>query len=231
MLNPSSSSRGPLSSRIALSLALLLAGIFGLAAAILLPSPSFKKSATGTETQPYVANAIVPVAHTTELLPGIDSTVQAPPAASTEELVAFCSQHVSAKRSFVIFQRGTCVVVDEPCEDPLSDARKRLSACAAPDAPFVPEPTNEGDLIVAFKEPVFHRFTREEVALITPWVDQIAPALLSPAESVAAGDTWTPHENAKVGLLARRRLQEDATQSVPVKIIRAKPTETAAVDR
>jgi hypothetical protein len=227
MLNPSAASRSPLSSRIALSFALLLAGIFGLAAAILLPSPSFKKN---TAESPHAVNSIVPIAHTRDADAKTDGQLQGPPSASTEELVAFCSQHVSAKRSFVLFQRGTCVVVDEPCADPLAEARKRLAACAAPDAPFVPEATNEGDLIVAFQEPVFHRFTREELALLTPWVDQIAPALLSPAESVAAGANWTPHENAKVGLLARRRLQEDANQSVPVKIIRAKPVETAAVD-
>ena len=229
MLNPSAASKSPLSSRIALSFALLLAGIFGLAVAILLPSPSLKNNTTHA----HPMGPIVPVAHTTDGVPSTNTVgdLQAPPAASTQKLVAFCSQHVSAKRSFVIFQRGTCVVVDEPCTDPLAEARKRLTACAGPDAPFVPEPTSEGDLIVAFQEPVFHRFSREEVALLTPWVDQIAPSLLSPAESVAAGDTWTPHENAKVGLLARRRLQEDASKSVPVKIIRAKPTETAAVDR
>ncbi|MEK7949126.1 hypothetical protein [Luteolibacter soli] len=224
MLNPSAASKSPLSSRIALSFALLLAGIFGLAAAILLPSPSFKNN---TAEIPAL-NPIVPVSRTTVGIPSTEGEITTPPAASTEKLVAFCSQHVSAKRSFVIFQRGTCVVVDEPCTDPLMEARKRLTACAGPDAPFIPEPTSEGDLIVAFQEPVFHRFTREEVALLTPWVDQIAPALLSPTESVAAGDNWTPHENAKVGLLARRRLQEDASKSVPVKIIRAKPQETAA---
>lgn len=224
MLNPSAASKSPLSSRIALSFALLLAGIFGLAAAILLPSPSSKKNTADLNTM----SPVVRVNHQAKGIPGTEGEIIAPPAASTKELVVFCSQHVSAKRSFVIFQRGTCVVVDEPCADPLAEARKRLSACAGPDAPFVPEPTSEGDLIVAFQEPVFHRFTREEVALLTPWVDQIAPALLSPSESVAAGDTWTPHENAKVGLLARRRLQEDASKSVPVKIIRAKPTETAA---
>lgn len=225
MLNPSAASKSPLSSRIALSFALLLAGIFGLAAAILLPSPSFKKNFAQEQ---YGVNAFTPVAHTRDAIPSTDGEVQGPPAASTEALVAFCSQHVGAKRSFVIFQRGTCVVVDEPCADPLAEARKRLVACAGPDSPFVPEPTSEGDLIVAFQEPVFHRFTREEVALLTPWVDQIAPALLSPSESVAAGETWTPHENAKIGLLARRRLQEDASKSVPVKIIRAKSAETAA---
>jgi hypothetical protein len=222
MLNPAAASKSPLSSRVALSTALLLAGIFGLAAAILLPAPALKNSA---QTEPE--SPVRPASHVVEVnpLPAESSGIPAP---STEELVKFCSQHVSQKRSFVLFRRGTCVVVDEPCADPLAEARRRLAACAESDAPFVPEPTSEGDLIVAFKEPVFHRFTREEVEQISPWVEQFAPALLSPAESVAAGDTWAPHPNAKIGLLARRRLLEDATQAVPVKIIRARNPETAS---
>jgi hypothetical protein len=151
-----------------------------------------------------------------------------PPAPTTEELVEFCSRHVTAKRTFVLFRRGSCVVVDEPCEDPLAEARKKLAACAESEARFVPEPTSEGDLIITFKEPVFHRFSRRELETLGPWLDQIAPALLSPAESVAAVDGWSPHQNAKVGLLARRRMLEDASQPVPVKIIRAKNRATAA---
>lgn len=220
MLNPKDASRSPLSSRIALSMALLLAGIFGLAAAILLPAPSLKKNPVRTN---YTASSggLSSPSHVREL--------QAePPAPSLDELVRFCSQHVSEKRSFVLFRRGSCVVVDEPCADPLAEARKKLASCAEAEARFVPEPTSEGDLIITFKEPVFHRFTQGELQLLGPWLEQVAPALLSPAESVAAVDGWSPHHNAKVGLLARRRMLEDASQAVPVKIIRAKSRATAA---
>lgn len=219
MLNPTDASRSPLSSRIALSLALLLAGIFGLAAAILLPAPTLKKS-----TAPRPAAA--PSAATGSRM--LARQTAQPPAPATDELVQFCSQHVSEKRTFVLFRRGSCVVVDEPCEDPLAEARKKLAACAEAEARFVPEPTSEGDLIITFKEPVFHRFTQEELRMLQPWLEQVAPALLSPNESVAAADGWTPHQNAKVGLLARRRMLEDASQSVPVKIIRAKSRATAS---
>lgn len=220
MLNPKDASKSPLSSRIALSLALLLAGIFGLAAAILLPAPTLKKP---------VARTSAPVALEPLTSPALTRTRAGdPPAPSTGELVKFCSQHVTEKRTFVLFSRGTCVVIDEPCADPLAEARKKLANCAETDARFVPEPTSEGDLIITFKEPVFHRFTRGELEDLAPWLEQVAPALLSPAESVAAVDGWSPHQHAKVGLLARRRLLEDATQAVPLKIIRAKNRATAA---
>jgi hypothetical protein len=219
MLNPKDASKSPLSSRIALSLALLLAGIFGLAAAILLPTPALKKNSI-----PSTGNSDFA---TTPAMPSPRTAID-PPAPSNQALVEFCSQHVSERRSFVLFSRGTCVVIDEPCTDPLAAARAKLANCAEPDARFVPEPTSEGDLIVTFKEPVFHRFTRDEIADLGPWLDQVAPALLSPAESVASGEDWSPHQNAKVGLLARRRLLEDASNAVAVKIIRAKNHATAA---
>lgn len=220
MLNPKDASRSPLSSRIALSLALLLAGIFGLAAAILLPAPALKKNPAPRSMAEFTAAPDSPTA--------ARSGKSEPLAPSTDELVKFCSQHVSEKRTFVLFSRGSCVVVNEPCEDPLAEARRKLAACAEAEARFVPEPTSEGDLIITFKEPVFHRFTQEELRMLQPWLEQVAPALLSPAESVAAVDGWSPHQNAKVGLLARRRMLEDASQSVPVKIIRAKSRATAS---
>jgi hypothetical protein len=222
MLNPKDASRSPLSSRIALSLALLLAGIFGLAAAILLPAPNLKKSRA---TEPITAT--LPAA-APETSPREHRKSGEPPAPSTEDLIQFCSSHVTDRRTFVVFSRGTCVVIDEPSADPLAEARKKLAACAESEAPFVPEPTSEGDLIITFKEPVFHRFTPAELRNLGPWLEQVAPALLSPSESMAAVEGWAPHQNAKVGLLARRRMLEDATQPIPVKIIRARNRATAA---
>jgi hypothetical protein len=222
MLNPKDTSRSPLSSRIALSLALLLAGVFGLAAAILLPAPNLKKSAARYSASTNIAAADPDTSARQHRKEGD------PPAASTDDLVQFCSRHVTDKRTFVLFSRGTCVVVDEPCVDPLAEARRKLAACAESEAPFVPEPTSEGDLIITFKEPVFHRFTQGDLEGLLPWLEQVAPALLSPSESMAAVEGWSPHQNAKVGLLARRRMLEDASQAVPVKIIRAKSRATAA---
>ncbi len=220
MLNPTDASKSPLSSRIALSSALLLAGIFGLAAAILLPAPALKKNVPRTTTTPNGAESSL-------RLPA-ETGGAALPAPSTDSLIQFCSQHVTEKRTFVLFRRGTCVVVNEPCDDPLAEARKKLETCAQADARFVPEPTSEGDLLITFKEPVFHRFTHDELGKLGPWLDQLAPALLSPSESMAATDGWSPHQNAKVGLLARRRLLEDASNAVPVKIVRAKIPATAS---
>lgn len=217
MLNPASASKTPLSSRVALLTALFLAGFFGLAATIVLPVPNFKKTGTRVASLPARVEP-EPVS-----IAGPAAITTACPAPSAAELVKFCSDNVNEKRSFVLFQRGTCVVIDEPCQNPLADAKKKLATCSVEtDVRFISEPTAEGDLIVTFKEPVFQRFSKDELARHSSWLATATPTLLTPTESVAAGKGWSPPENARFGLLARRRLLEDAANPVPVRIIRAK---------
>lgn len=226
MLNPQSASKSPVSSRIALPLALLLAGIFGLGVAAVQPLPVAKK--TVEDGTPAVEEA--PPAHGSEgpLAWNGGGLAAAEPESSTEDLIEFCTRHVTGSRSFVIFRRGTCVIVNEPSEDPMADARKILARSGVKHARFRAEPTSEGDLIVAFEDPVFHRFHMNEVAQLLPWLEKTAVTLMTPEETVSAGDGWTPPKNAQVGLLARRRLMEDAAEAIPVKIIRAKERAVAA---
>lgn len=214
MLNPANASKSPLSSRVALPVALMLAGIFGLGISVLQPTAISKTPDLPAEPAPM---AVLASTGDTPSPIQIGEPPQAP-----VDLVGFCSKHVTEKRSFVVFKRGTCVVITEPCQDPMAEALRILKGCKDPDARFLTETSKEGDLIVAFKDPVFLRFSHKELAKIQPWLKQSAPALLTPSETVAAGDGWMPPENAQVGLLARRRMLEDATNAVPVKIIRAK---------
>jgi hypothetical protein len=217
MLNPQSASKSPLSSRIALPLALLLAGIFGLCVAAVQPLPVAKRA----ESREIPVS--LPAPAESGILAGETNQVE-PPELATETvgLVEFCSRHVTATRSFVVFKRGTCVIVNEPCEDPMAEARKILTRCKADDARFLTERTADGDVIVAFEDPVFHRFRDSEVEKMLPWLGKAAPTLMTPEEVVSAGEGWAPPQNAKIGLLARRRMLEDATEVIPVKIIRAK---------
>lgn len=213
MFNPTSASKTPLSSRVALSFALLLAGIFGLVATIVLPTGNFKKTSPRLASLPATAKSL-PV-----MVPPTPGEI---PKASAEELIAFCSANVSETRSFVVFRRGTCVIINEPCKDPLAEARRLIAACVEPDVRFLAESTSDGDVIVSFKEPVFHRFSQAESAKLSPWLEFASAALLTPAEAIVAGDHWTPGGNARFGLLARRRMLEDSVDTVPVRIIRAR---------
>ena len=214
MLNPNHASKSPLSSRVALPIALLLAGTFGLGISLIEPTVISKKSTPARDE-----GHSEPAAHSGTLAATEGAKDPMP---ESEDLVGFCSRHVTEKRSFVVFKRGTCVVINEPCRDPMSEARKILARCNDSTAPFLTEATSDGDLIVAFKDPVFHRFSQKELEAVLPHLKNSATSLLTPDESVAAGDGWEPPQNAKIGLLARRRMLEDAANAVPVKVIRAK---------
>jgi hypothetical protein len=220
MFNPLDASKSPLSSRVALPVALMMAGIFGLGIALIQPTAISKNSTAAAAAPPLEKprSGGMPAAN-----PKSDD-----PTPAGDDLVSFCSRHVTAKRSFVVFKRGTCVVINEPCKNPMEEALRILAKCKDPEARFVTEPTSDGEMIVAFKDPVFHRFSHNELEQLQPWLKQTATALLTPQESVTAGDGWVPPDHAKIGLLARRRLVEDATHAVPVRIIRAKQRELVA---
>jgi hypothetical protein len=206
-----------LSSRIALPAALMLAGVFGLGISMIQPTVVMKPAPA-----PGIPAAPEPSGESPALASAGQEAESAERPKAPENLVSFCSKHVTDKRSFVIFKRGTCVVINEPCEDPLAEGIRILSRCKDPEGRFLTEPTTDGDMIVTFKDPVFLRFTPDEMREIQPWLVKSAATLLSPTEAATAGDGWLPPENARIGLLARRRLLEDAAQATPVKVIRAK---------
>ncbi len=210
--------KAPLSSQIALPIALLLAGVFGFGISITQPSathtsavsPKLEKSLEIADNHLVVGRELEKVQDFT-CLP-----------VALQESVDFCSRSVTNERSFVIFKRGTCVIVREPCKNPTTEAINILAKCHETTARFVSEITTDGDVIVAFKAPVFQRFDPSEVKNLRPWLNQFSTALLAPEESVAAGDGWIPPDGAQIGLLARRRLLEDAVNSKPIWIVRAK---------
>ena len=214
MFDPTIASKSPLSSRIALPIALLLAGTFGLAIVTVQPPEVFEKAEQFTKEVELPTNF-----PRSEARESVDlKTVPIP----EDDLVQFCARHVTAKRSFVVFSRGTCVVINEPCINPINKAREILAKCNDVNAKFVSEPTTEGDLIVTFKQPVFHRFSPSEIAAMEPELLQTASSLLSPEESVAAGAGWTPPAAARLGLVARRRMLEDVVEAAPLRIVRSK---------
>lgn len=230
MLDPRYVSNIPPLSRVTGAIGLLIAGGFGLAAMWWLPQPVTNQAETPTPKVSVAAGGLA--AAGTEAADGsvlVRYAAPDPPKAGAQELERFCVTHVNRQRSFVLFSRGTCVIVNEPCEDQVAEAVQLLGACAESDARFVPERTRDGGMIISFKEPVFHRFSDVELGELTPWLNQVAPTLMTPEEVVSADADWEPPFQARVGLLARRRLLEDAASPVAVRVIKAK-VESAAAD-
>ena len=219
-MNPRYRSNNLTGTRFALILGLLLSGAFGLGTAIYI-KPKSSAATAAAISSPSIQVPVV-VSHQPAVAVAKEMPEPSPaPARNSDDLIAFCSKNVTTSRSFVVFRYGTCVIVDEPCLDPVKEARRILKANEDPEARFVPELTQEGDLIVSFKEPIFHNFSESERDAILGDLDRLTPALLTPRERVSAGDGWVPPTHARYGLLARRRMLEDAAKPVPVKVIRA----------
>jgi hypothetical protein len=222
MVHPQTTSNSPLSSRIALPTALIMSALFGIGIAFVpLPQGGHAENReipakSGSGAASLAGKSITPV------IPSPSEARAKPDESGSQELVDFCAQNVTMSRSFVVFSRGTCVVIEEPCDDPLAAAREKLKKCAIPNAQFVAERVDDGDLIIAFEQPVFHRFTRSKIETIEPWLNQSAQALLTPEESVGIRGNWQADLSAKAGLLARRWLLEDASSLKPLRIIRAR---------
>lgn len=221
MVHPQATSCSPLSSRIALPTALILSALFGIGIAFV-PLPQGGQATNREIPAKSSTGASLADESITPAIPRPSEARAKPDESGSQELVDFCAQNVTMNRSFVVFSRGTCVVIEEPCDDPLAAAREKLKKCAIPNAQFVAERVDDGDLIIAFEQPVFHRFTRSKIAMIEPWLNQSAQALLTPEESVGIQGSWQADLSAKVGLLARRWLLEDASSLKPLRIIRAR---------
>ncbi|WP_411827224.1 hypothetical protein [Luteolibacter sp. AS25] len=142
------------------------------------------------------------------------------PDPNLEKLVNFCINHTTADRGFVIFSNGTCVLIPEPCEDPLTTAREMLANNAKPEARFLTERTTDGDLIVTFQNSVFHWVGSYELEAIRNWAEANLHSLFSPEEMKTIKPNWTPPMDARVGLVSRKRLLADGSGMEIVKILR-----------
>lgn len=193
-------------SRIAPLLALFFCGICSILLAVFVPS----------WTPNNAVSAEVKNAQTKR----VTGEVEAMKSPDLEALVTFCTQHTTATRGFVVFRNGTCVLIKEPCESPAEMAHTALEACAKPAAKFLSEKPKDGGLVVTFQDGVFHRFPDEDVATLDEWSLKNLPLLLSEKEREIAAPGWVPPSAARLGLIARKRMIDDAASGTVVKILR-----------
>lgn len=140
---------------------------------------------------------------------------------NVDQAVAFCAEHVTTERSFVVFSNGTCVVVDEPCEEPVLEAARILDRCASPEARFITREIENGSFLVSYREPVFNCLFSDEIETKRTLLEEDFPAFLTAAERKSMPAGFNPPFHAKLGLLARFRLNHDARERTVAKIIRA----------
>jgi len=144
------------------------------------------------------------------------------PGVDVSRLVAFCAANTTADRAFVVFGSGTVVLVDEPCVDPVAEGLRILKSCAAEDTAFLTKRTDQGDMMVTFRDALFHWVPEKELFSLEIWAAENLDRLFSASEREKISDDWMPSADARIGLIARMRLLEDAETLKVVKVIRPK---------
>jgi len=75
---------------------------------------------------------------------------------------------------------------------------------------------------VTFREAVLHWTPRTEIEPLQHWAEKNLSGLLSESELASVKPDWMPPGDARIGLIARKRMLEDAKESRIVKVIRSK---------
>lgn len=150
-----------------------------------------------------------------------------PPRRHLDRLIGYCRSLVTKQRSFVVFANGTCVVVNEPSNNPVSNALGVLKRCAAPDARFITTKVEHGNYLVTYSQPAFNCMFWDEVESAREEIEHGYGAFLTTMEKQQMPADWNPPFHAKLGVIARTRMNADANALRVAKVIRAAP-ETAA---
>ena len=154
-------------------------------------------------------------------------------AGSDSRLVKFCSENIKESRAFVLFQHGTCVVVEnqKDTETIRLTALDILAKTAVPDARFVCTPVEDNNLIVSYSKPVFHLRFQDEMDHHRREIEEDFRRFLTADETADITPAWEPPFHAKVGLRSRARLLKDAANPQIARIIAPQGTEkTSAVE-
>ena len=147
-------------------------------------------------------------------------------------LLKFCAENLKNDRSFVLFQHGTCVVVegDDDAATIKEQAVRLLHETASPDARFICTPVENNNMIVSYTEPVFHLRFSEDIDKHRHEIETDFRRFLTEKEIADISPNWNPPFHAKVGLRSRARLLKDASNPVVSHIVAPHGTEKTSTE-
>lgn len=150
-----------------------------------------------------------------------------PIAGKDQRLIEFCASNVQEGRAFVLFQHGTCIVVEgmTTVDEIKGHALQVLARTAVPGAKFVCAPVEDENIIVSYSEPVFHLRFGEDIRTHREAIETDFMRFLSEEERSTTPLGWNPPFHAKIGLRSRARLMKDAQAPVICQIIAPSSTE------
>ena len=144
-----------------------------------------------------------------------------------EHCVKFCSEYVTHERCFVVFEGGTCVIIDVAAKDPASEAVEILRKCSDPEARFITTEIEDGNYLVTYREAAFHVMLSNDIQEERQRIESDFLTFMTRTERDSMAEDFEPPFHAKLGLIARARLNDDARDRRVVKIIRPKSGPTA----
>ena len=152
---------------------------------------------------------------------------------SDQRLIEFCSRNVKNNRAFVLFNHGTCVVIEDETDPEVIKSRAIavLRETATPGARFICTPIEGHDLIVSYTEPVFHLRFDEDMNQHRKEIENDFRRFLTEKELADITPSWEPPFHAKVGLRSRARLLKDASNPTVSRIIAPKTAEKTSLDQ
>jgi hypothetical protein len=169
------------------------------------------------------------VAAPAEATPLISNRIETP-TGHLDRLIDFCSSMVTYDRSFVVFSNGTCVIVSEPSIDPIAEAVTILGECSNPNARFLTDEIEHGNVLVTYQKPAFHCLFEDEINQTRVDLNAGFTHYLTAVERSQMDENWEPPFHAKLGLVARQRLNEDAMSLRIAKVIKARPVDPLPTD-
>ncbi len=131
-----------------------------------------------------------------------------------------CSRMVSKRNSFAVFEHGTCVLLVEPLNDPVSVAKSSLTLLYNPNIGFQVKPLSNNNYIVIFDEYLSYWFSAEVLAKNKDAM-MLDPRLARNENDLKRVKDLSDLE-IRIGKLARLNLEADSKELKIKKIIRAK---------
>ncbi len=139
------------------------------------------------------------------------------------ELIAKnCSNLVTHRNSYAVFEHGTCVLIIEPLDDPVVASHSTLKLLADPNMDFEVETLNNNNYLITFNQYLFCWFSADQLAKNKDAI-MIDKRLARRVNDPSRLKDLTELE-LRIGKLARLCLLADSLKLNVKKIIRAKQT-------
>jgi hypothetical protein len=135
----------------------------------------------------------------------------------TAQTIAYYSDK---KKTFVVFEHGTCVLIPDGAADPEREAKEILNKVYNFHPDFNPQAMDDGNFMVSYSQPAYSVVFKDELEKNRDYIDQNHLDGLTRDEVLlnAKGEPNKFDDRGKIGLFARARMFLDAQNPTVAKV-------------